>query len=421
MIQNQFINKILSTKDKNMITVNNLTVDYFTSYPREFEFIKHHIDEYNAIPDVETFIHKFPDFDLIDVQEPVNFLLDSLYEDKNKRDLANVFNSVRNLILENKVDDAMNLYMSSTDSLVKAKHLDSIDILDDTSRYEKFIEKCNDFNKYYVKTGLKELDQIIGGWDRLEELATISARPGVGKTFLSLKMAIEAARQGLTVGFYSGEMTEDKIAYRIDTLISHLPNYKLIHGDRSIQNEYKEYLDSIKQLIPGKFKVLTPKAINGPAGVTALRAFIEKDNLDILFVDQHSLLEDDRKAKSPVEKAANISRDLKNLQVMKRIPIIAISQQNRSDTSAGIGTEHIAQSDRISQDSTTIIFIEQKDSVMTLTLAKSRDSITGKKLKYAVDLNTGTFNYIPEDLDAESAEQLRDEFENHEPVGEDVF
>ena len=151
MIQNQFINKILSTKDKNMITVNNLTVDYFTRYPREFEFIKHHIDEYNAIPDIETFIHKFPDFDLIDVQEPVNFLLDSLYEDKNKRDLANVFNSVRNLILENKVDDAMNLYMSSTDSLVKAKHLDSIDILDDTSRYEKFIEKCNDFNKYYKK------------------------------------------------------------------------------------------------------------------------------------------------------------------------------------------------------------------------------------------------------------------------------
>ena len=53
--------------------------------------------------------------------------------------------------------------------------------------------------------------------------------------------------------------------------------------------------------------------INGPAGVSALRAFIEKEKLDILFVDQHSLLEDDRKAKNPVDKAANISRDLKNL------------------------------------------------------------------------------------------------------------
>lgn len=419
MIQNQFINKLLSTRDVNMVTVNNLNSDYFDTYSREFKFIKDHIDTYNSVPDIETFIHKFPDFDLLEVNEPVNYLLDALYEDKNKRDLAKIFNSVRTLILEDKIEDAMSLYMSSMDSMVKAKHLDSVDILADLSRYEKYIEKCNDFNKYYVKTGLKELDQIIGGWDRNEELATISARPGVGKTFLSLKMAVEAAKEGLNVGIYSGEMTEDKVAYRIDTLISHISNYKLIHGDRSIQNDYKEYIDNIKTQIPGTIKVLTPKAINGPAGVTALRAFIEKDNLDILFVDQHSLLEDDRKARNPVEKAANISRDLKNLQVMKRIPIIAISQQNRSDTSAGIGTEHIAQSDRISQDSTTIIFIEQKDSVMTLTLAKSRDSIAGKKLKYAVDLNTGLFNFIPEDAD--STNELKDEYEFSENAGEDVF
>lgn len=60
-------------------------------------------------------------------------------------------------------------------------------------------------------------------------------------------------------------------------------------------------------------KVITPSMINGPAGVSALRAFVEKESIDILFVDQHSLLEDDHHARNSVDRASNISRDLKNL------------------------------------------------------------------------------------------------------------
>ena len=161
-------------------------------------------------------------------------------------------------------------------------------------------------------------------------------------------------------------------------------------------------------------KVLTPAMINGSAGVTALRAFIEKENLDILFIDQHSLLEDDKKARDSVTRAANISKDLKNLQVLKKIPIIAVSQQNREKTENGATTANIAQSDRISQDSTILIFLEQKDNILTLNLAKSRDSENGKKIKYAINLNTGVFNYIPEEnnaLEGEGAKELYEEFE----------
>ena len=139
--------------------------------------------------------------------------------------------------------------------------------------------------------------------------------------------------------------------------------------------------------------------IDGPAGVGALRAFIERDKLDILFIDQHSLLEDDRRARAPYEKAANISKDLKNLQVLKKIPIVAVSQQNRTSTENGVGLEHIAQSDRIAQDSTIVIFFEQKDGTMTMHLIKSRDSANMKDLKYDVNLNNGTFIYKPDDED----------------------
>ena len=183
------------------------------------------------------------------------------------------------------------------------------------------------------------------------------------------------------------------------------------------------YIDSLKEKYSGCLKVLTPAMINGPAGVTALRAFIEKENLDILLIDQHSLLEDDRRARNPVEKAANISRDLKNLQVLKKIPIIAVSQQNRASTENGTSTANIAQSDRISQDSTILIFLEQKDGVLTLNLVKARDSVNNKKIHYACDLDKGILQFMPEEEqgNAQECEQLRNEFEYMNSGEEDVF
>mgnify|MGYP003289996168 CR=1 FL=1 len=418
MIQLQVLNHWLSTRDSSMLLMNNLDAEFFSDYKSEFEFIKEHLNEYGNIPDVISFLDKFPDFDIIEVSESSDYLLDKLYEDRNKRKLAEIFNNIRKEINAGNTDEAMNLYTTSVDTMIKAKHVESFDLLKDTSRYDAYVERCGNFDKFYVKTGFKELDNIIGGWDRVEELATIVARPNVGKSWILLKCAVAAAEQGLNVGIYSGEMSERKVGYRIDTLISNISNTSITKGDVEVQNTYKRFLESLPNKIPGSIKVLTPNMIDGPAGVTALRAFIEKDNLDILFIDQHSLLEDDRRARNPVEKAANISKDLKNLQVLKQVPIIAVSQQNRTSTENGAGLEHIAQADRIGQDSTVVIFIEKKENLMTLHLVKSRDSANMKDLTYSVDLNRGTFIYVPEGYEEQPTEETQ---EMRVAFGEDVF
>ena len=255
---------------------------------------------------------------------------------------------------------------------------------------------------------------------RYEELATIVARPGVGKSWVLHKVALAAAEQGLRVGIYSGEMSENKVGYRIDTLISHISNSAIMRGNESVSVDYKKYIEELPNKFKGTIKVLTPAMINGVAGITALRAFVEKEKIDILCVDQHSLLEDDRHARNPVEKAANISRDLKNLQVLKKIPIIAVSQQNRESTElTGQSTANVAQSDRISQDSTVLVFLEQKDNVLTLNLVKARDAVNGKKLQYAIDLNKGIFQFIPNE-DSPSAQQIsQDLIEDFQETGDD--
>ncbi len=397
--QLQVINYLLTTKDSSLIFLNNLTEEYFSDYKNEFRFIKNHLDKYGKICDAETFFSNFSNVDRIVVNETPEFLIKSLMDDYNTRKIIEVVNKIKPKLINGDVDDAVNAIKSTMENMAQGVSLHCIDLLRDTSRYDAYVERTRDFEKYYISTGFPELDQIVGGFDREEELATIVARTNYGKSWILLKCAVAACRQGLNVGIYSGEMSERKVGYRIDTLIGHISNGGLTHGNVSVMNDYKKYMDSLPTMFSGSLKVLTPNMISGPADVNSLKLFIEKEHLDILFVDQLSLLEDQRKGKTPVEKMSNISKDLKILQVMSRIPIISVCQQNRTASENGVDTTQIAQSDRIGQDSTMIIFLEKKDDTMKLYLVKSRDSENGKMLTYHVDLNSGNFVYIPSDKD----------------------
>lgn len=409
MIQSQVLNKIIQTKDASIISLNNLTPDYFSDYKDEFYFIRNHLTSYGVIPDIETFVSAFPDFPVINVQEPTSYLLEELSKDANKRFLASNYSKVRELIMSDRIDDALQILKEASEKSTSFISMQCVDILKDTSRYDAYLDKVDNKDKYFITTGFSELDRITSGWDVHEELATIVARNGLGKSWMLFKCAAAAAKQGKNVGIYSGEMSEDKVGYRIDTILGNLSNGALVHGSGSIKNEYRRYLDGLSENISGSIKVLTPKMINGPAGVSALRAFIEKENIEILFIDQHSLLDDDRGAKNPVEKASNISKDLKLLQVVKRIPIISVCQQNREKIDNGkdakgakvFDTTQVAMSDRIAQDSTQIIFIERNGDLMRLHLIKSRDTASGKVLTYKIDLNRGFWTYVPDENSGE--------------------
>jgi replicative DNA helicase len=179
---------------------------------------------------------------------------------------------------------------------------------------------------------------------------------------------------------------------------------------------------------------LTPNDIAGPATVDALQAFIEKENLDILFIDQYSLLEDNSRAKVAHEKVANISKAIKNLQVLKQIPIIAVSQMNRTKNEDKTqDTTQIALSDRIGQDATVILMVDKQDAEdpnhpgahkVTLNIVKSRDGGDGRKLDYLWNFNTGDYRYISNGDDGVTSEEEFTEIENsydvNYPVGDDI-
>ena len=77
-----------------------------------------------------------------------------------------------------------------------------------------------------VKTGVMQIDKIIGGIAP-GDLFIVGARPGMGKTIMCLTFAINMAREGKKVAFFSGEMSAAQIVKRAISSRSGVPHWKL--------------------------------------------------------------------------------------------------------------------------------------------------------------------------------------------------
>ena len=432
--QVQLISYIINTKDFSVISQNNLDDKFFFNYKAEFNFIKNHYEQYRTVPDKLTFLNVFPEFDVVEVNEPLTYLLEQLYSDYNASYLATRFNKIKKMLENNETDAAVDYFMKSTENLHVGSVMSCTNLLEDTSRYNRYLERTTNQSKFYISTGFPELDKIIGGIDRENEDFVISARPGQGKTQLLVKMACAASMQGLTVGIFEGEMSKDKIGYRVDTFLGHIKNSSMNRGDLYIQKEYERYIKSLAVSGYGPIKIITQNDVAGDMTVDALRAFIEREHLDILFIDQYSLLEDKRHGKQEFERVGNIAKDIKSLQVEKHIPIISVSQMNRTKTEGELDTSQISLSDKIPQYATILIMLEQKDQeetdpnnpkLITLNITKSRDGGDHRKVQYGVNFNTGEWNYIPNEKDGITSkaeiQSIKNSYAPADDCGENVF
>lgn len=403
MIQAQVINKILQTKSISIIIDNNFGPEYFEGYTKEYNFLMDHFDKYRVVPDEVTFLDKFPEFPVFVVTEPEDFLVNALIEDLRFRLSVTVVNNAADMIRNgNSVGfveylDSMLPKLTQKSTYVPYSFKNQAD-----RRFQEYCKRKQNPSTYFLSTGFKELDDIMGGWDMTDELCVIMARPNVGKSWILLYILLEAAKQGKKVGLYSGEMSETNVAFRLDTYLSHLKNFHLSRGYSDVFEDYARYIQNLKDTLTGDLLTITPDMLGGFANRTSLSSFVQREGIEVLGVDQFSLLTSGiAKGASYWEMARNISMDLKILQTQCHIPVIVAAQQNRESIEDGVDTTHIAGSDRLGQDATTVIHLDKpkcETPILTMQVIKARNCRVGDKLQYTWDIDSGVFTYIPQQL-----------------------
>ena len=415
MVSLQILNRVISTKDISIITDNNLTIDYFLEYEDEYSFIKEHFDNYKNVPDTETFINKFPDFELLEVNESDRYLVDAIREEYLYSKSVPVIKKAAEL-LKSDSNEASRYLQSELVNLTPNYTTPYVDIIHSNSRVEMFEDKSNNKDKWFIPTGFEELDDIIYGWQCGEEFVVIFARTGIGKSWVLVKTVQHAWEIGKNVGYVSPEMSADKIGYRFDTLNNHFSNMALVRGDKSKVSidEYKQYNEKLAEH-NNSILVSTPMDFNKQVTVGKLRTFVQANNLDMLAIDGITYMTDERykRGDNKTTSLTNISEDLMELSCELKIPILVVVQSNRGGTEKDTpDLEDIRDSDGIAHNATKVISLNQKEEALVMKIKKNRDGKIGDKLTYLWDIDLGEFTWMPGDCDSatiERKEQKREE------------
>lgn len=328
------------------------------------KFIRQYFNEYGALPDRSTFEHEFG-ITLPTEHAPWRFYESKLKSDKFIQDALPVLTTFNETYSSDQKKALLRLREQLMGLAEPDQAIEPVSIIKDTSRYEHFKDKDNT----RLPTGIEPLDNASGGLSKKDEFMIISARLGIGKSWIAHYIAKSMAVNGYKVGLYSGEMSEDEVGARFDSLVSHISNYALTRGKDIDLAQHKETLASMT----GEFLVLTPRHIRHNARPSDLRKFAKSNNLDCLFIDQLSLMEPDGNQRGEdYERKARLSFQLKSLQQELQIPIVAVNQLNRGAAQQEADASNLAGSDRIGQDATLIIALSRKDDTLKMKVLKAR-------------------------------------------------
>jgi replicative DNA helicase len=236
-------------------------------------------------------------------------------------------------------------------------------------------------------TGFNDLDRITNGLQK-SDLIIVAGRPGMGKTAFALNIGLNCCvKYNKTVAMFSLEMSSSQLVQRLLSAEANIESQKLRTGRLTVE-EWQKLAAVASELHDVNFYIDDTPAIT----VTEVRAKsrrIKRDKgLDLVIVDYLQLMSSS-KGESREQQISEISRSLKALAKELEVPVIALSQLNRS-----VESRHdkrpipsdLRESGAIEQDADLVIFLYRDEvynkdtktpNVAEVIIAKHRNGPTG--------------------------------------------
>ena len=239
-----------------------------------------------------------------------------------------------------------------------------------------------------LATGFADLDELTSGLQPAD-LIIVAARPSMGKTALAVNMAEHAAiKSRKAVAIFSMEMSASQLAFRLISSLGRIDQQHLRNGDLA-EEDWPRVTSAITLLSETKILIDDTPALS-PAELRArARRMKRQYDLGLIVVDYLQLMAVPGNKENRATEISEISRGLKALAKELNIPVIALSQLNRSleqRTDKRPVMADLRESGAIEQDADVILFIYRdeyydKDSadkgLAEIIIGKQRNGPTG--------------------------------------------
>ncbi|MBI2018582.1 replicative DNA helicase [Candidatus Daviesbacteria bacterium] len=233
-----------------------------------------------------------------------------------------------------------------------------------------------------VPTGFRDLDNKLAGMQD-SNLLILASRPGQGKTSLALNIAQYVGTAGIPVGIFSLEMSQEELVDRLLIGQADIDAWKLKTG-RLGESDFDKLSLAMGELAEAPIFIDDTPGISISEIRTKARRLQVEHGLKFLIVDYLQLIHG-RNLENRVQEVSEISQNLKNLARELKIPVLAISQLNRSVEARGTKRPQLAdlrESGAIEQDADVVMFIYREDpdkgENVTLDIQKHRNGPTGE-------------------------------------------
>lgn len=214
-----------------------------------------------------------------------------------------------------------------------------------------------------LSTGFPKLDEMTSGLQD-GQLVVVAGRPGTGKTSFALSLVRNIAlKEKASVGIFSLEMTKEQLLERLLCGEGRV-NLHQLRGGFVPSSKWRDIAT-----VAGKLQESTI-VIDDLPGNTILdvkakaRRMKAEHDIDLLVIDYLQLIEGRSDMNTREQEIAHISRSMKGIARELRIPVIALSQLNRSverRDSKKPRLSDLRESGAIEQDSDIVAFIFRKD------------------------------------------------------------
>lgn len=214
-----------------------------------------------------------------------------------------------------------------------------------------------------LSTGFPKLDEMSSGFQD-GQLIVIAGRPGTGKTSFALSLVRNIAlREDAGVGIFSLEMTKEQLLERLLCGEGKV-NLHQLRGGFVPSSKWRDIATTAGKLQESTI-VIDDMPGNGILDVKAkARRMKAEHDINFLVVDYLQLIEGEGGTDRREQEIAHISRSLKGIARELRIPVVALSQLNRSverRESKRPRLSDLRESGAIEQDSDLVAFIYRED------------------------------------------------------------